>query len=130
MHTLESTCKIASEGIGPSHTGRAQEAGISGVCVHGFLFSFFDLPRQCACTLKGFGTCGWTDVGDSSTRSRLWDPLPWWYDSRELHQRPVGCPSTLAREVGPFRFGPTRSPVLRIRAHRHPVKDGDGGPLA
>jgi hypothetical protein len=30
---------------------------------------------------RGFGTCGWTDVTDSSTRSRLRDLLPWRYDS-------------------------------------------------
>ncbi len=84
---------------------------------------------------RGFGTCGWTDVGDPSTRSRLWDPLPWRHDSRERPQLPDGCPSTLARGVGQFRFGPTWSPVLRISAHRHPVKDGpvkdgEGGPRA
>ncbi len=79
---------------------------------------------------RGLLTCGWTDVGDSSTRSRLWDPLPWRYNSWERLQRPVECPITLARGVGPFRFGPTRSPVLRIRAHCHPLKDGEGGPRA
>ena len=79
---------------------------------------------------RGFGTCGWTDVGDPSTRSRLWDPLPWWYDSGERPQRPVGCPTTLARGVGLFRFGPTQSPVLRIRTHRRPLKDGEGGQRA
>ncbi len=62
----------------------------------------------------GFGTCVWTDVG--STQPRLWDPLPWWHGSQERPQRPVGSPSTLARGVGPLRFGPTRSPVLWISA--------------
>ncbi len=46
---------------------------------------------------SGFGTCGWTDVGGSSSRSRLWDLLPWRYDSWERPQRPVECPITLAR---------------------------------
>jgi hypothetical protein len=61
---------------------------------------------------RGFGTFGWTDVGDPSTRSRLW---PWRHGSRELLHLLVCCPSTLARGVGPLRFGPTWSPVLRIR---------------
>jgi hypothetical protein len=54
----------------------------------------------------------------------------WQYDFWERLQRPVECPITLARGVGPFRFGPTRSPVFRISAHRHPLKDGEGGPRA
>jgi hypothetical protein len=102
------------------HT-RATSEGVSSISRGGVL-------AHC----RGFGTCGWTDAGDPSTRSRLWDPLPWRYDSESLErpQRPVGCPSTLARGVGAFLFGATRSPVLRIRAHSHPFKDGEGGPRA
>ena len=35
---------------------------------------------------RGFGTCGWTDVGGTSTRTKivpsLWDPLPWRHGPR------------------------------------------------
>jgi hypothetical protein len=78
---------------------------------------------------SGFGTC-WTGLGDHSTRPKLWDTLPWRHGPREWPQRPVGCPSTLARGVGLLRFGPTRSPVLRISDSAILVKDGEGGPRA
>ena len=65
---------------------------------------------------RGFGTCGWTDVGGTSTRTKFVGPTALaarrtLYVSGALPQRPVGCPSTLVREVGLLRPKPTRIPV-------------------
>ena len=65
---------------------------------------------------RGFGTCGWTDVGGTSTRTKIVGPTalaarPTLYVSGARPQRPVGCPSTLVREVGLLRPKPTRIPV-------------------
>ena len=37
-----------------------------------------DVPAHC----RGFGTCGWTDVGGTSTRTKIVDPLPWRHGPR------------------------------------------------
>jgi hypothetical protein len=95
-HALSLRVYLSPSHYAPSDSARSISSG--GVLAH----------------CRGFGTCGWTDVGDPSPGPILWDPLPWRHGSREQPQRPVGCPSTLARGVGQLRFGPTRSPVLRI----------------
>ena len=65
---------------------------------------------------RGFGTCGWTDVGGTSTRTKIVGPAalaarPTLYVLGARPQRPVGCPSTLVREVELLRPKPTRIPV-------------------
>ena len=65
---------------------------------------------------RGFGTCGWTDVGGTSTQTKIVGPAalaarPTLYVSGARPQRPVGCPSTLVWEVGLLRLKPTRIPV-------------------
>ena len=68
---------------------------------------------------RGFGTCGWTDVGGTSTRTKIVGPTalaarPTLYVSGARPQRPVGCPSTLVREVELLRPKPTRIPVAGL----------------
>ena len=70
---------------------------------------------------RGFGTCGWTDVGGTSTRTKIVGPTalaarPTLYVSGARPQRPVGCPSTLAREVELLRPKPTRIPVTGLHS--------------
>ena len=67
---------------------------------------------------RGFGTCGWTDVGGTSTRTKIVGPTalaarPTLYVSGARPQRPVGCPSTLVREVGLLRPKDLHSPSRR-----------------
>jgi hypothetical protein len=63
-------------------------------------FDKISISRCCVLAhCRGFGTCGWKDMGYPSTRPRLWDPLPWRHYSRALPHWPVGCPSMLARGV-------------------------------
>ena len=65
---------------------------------------------------RGFGTCGWTDVGGTSTRTKIVGPAalaarPTLHVLGARPQRPAGCPSTLVREVELLRPKPTRIPV-------------------
>ena len=81
---------------------------------------------------RGFGTCGWTDVGGTSTRTKIVGPTalaarPTLYVSGARPQRPVGCPSTLVREVELLRPKPTRIPVAGSALA---IPDGEEGPRA
>ena len=62
----------ASHRVVPSHTRLRMTNQIRATSEGACSYSRGDALTHC----RGFGTCGWTDVGTPSTRTRLWDPLP------------------------------------------------------
>jgi len=62
----------ASHRVVPSHTRLRMTTQIRATSEGACSISRGGALAHC----RGFGTCGWTDVGAPSIRTRLWDPLP------------------------------------------------------
>ena len=104
LHCVPTHACACSETFASGPRPKAQVRLAAAMCLH------------IAVALDSFGTCGWTDVGGTSTRTKIVGPTalaarPTLYVSGARPQRPVGCPSTLVREVELLRPKPTRIPV-------------------